>query len=154
MYKQLVTLLSLSVLVGCASTKSESDVGLESTSDRGSDCISQSSIRDYTVLDDANLIVSERPKRNYHVVLSRRAVGLRSNWQIGFDSHTSKICGGFDSIVTDGGFGPETIRIASIRRLTPEEEEDLLVRFGKKEPENEQPRQPEDVEGAEVEELD
>jgi hypothetical protein len=38
--------------------------------------------------------------------------------------------------------------------LTPEDEEDLLIRFGKKEPEIEQPRQPEEVEGAEVEELD
>ena len=154
MYKQLVTLLSLSVLVGCASTKSESDVGLESTSDRGSDCISQSSIRDYTVLDDANLIVSERPKRNYHVVLSRRAMGLRSDWRIGFSSVTNQICGGFSDVVTDGGFGPEKIRIASIRRLTPEQEEDLLIRFGRLEPKNEQPRQPEDVESAEVEELD
>jgi hypothetical protein len=154
MYKQLLILVSLSALVACASGESQPDESVTSTSGRGSDCISQGSIRDYTVLDDANLIVSERANRNYHVVLSRRAVGLRSNWRIGFDSHTSKICGGFDSIITDGGFGPETIRIASIRRLTPEEEEVLLVRFGKKEPENEQPRQPEDVEGAEVEELD
>jgi hypothetical protein len=41
-----------------------------------------------------------------------------------------------------------------VRRLTPEDEHDLLVRFGKKEPDYTEPRQTEQVDGAEVEELD
>jgi hypothetical protein len=88
------------------------------------------------------------------MVLSRRAFGLRSSWRIGFNSPTGRICGGFADIVVNDGNRPESIRIDSIRRITPEEEEDLLIRFGKKEPEIEQPRQSEEVSGAEVEELD
>jgi len=90
------------------------------------------------------------------MMLSRRAFGLKSSWRIAFRSPSGRICGGFDEIIVSDGVGgrPEAIRIDSIRRLSPEEEEDLLIRFGKKEPEVEQPRQPEAVEGAEVEELD
>ncbi|MGI9273192.1 MAG: DUF6491 family protein [Woeseiaceae bacterium] len=154
MYKQLLIITLSCTLVACAGTENRPDEALEDDSRAGSDCISQGSIRDYTVLDDANLIVSEGAKRKYHMVLSRRAFGLRSSWRIAFSSATGRVCAGFSEIIADDGFGPEKIRIASIRRLTPEDEEDLLIRFGKKEPEHEQPREPEDVTGAEVEELD
>jgi hypothetical protein len=50
--------------------------------------------------------------------------------------------------------GNESIRIASIRELSPEEHEHLLIQFGKKEPEIEQTPAPREVKGAEVEELD
>ena len=154
MYKQILIIIISSSLLGCATGGGEPTEERSEARVGGSDCISQGSIRDYTVLDDANLIVTERPKRKYHVVLSRRAVGLRSSWRIAFSSHTGRICGGFGELVVDEGFGPAKIRIASIRRLSPEDEEDLLIRFGKKEPQQEQPRAPEETEGAEVEELD
>jgi len=48
----------------------------------------------------------------------------------------------------------ESIRIASIRELSPEDHEDLLIQFGKKKPEIEQTPAPREVKGAEVEELD
>jgi len=48
----------------------------------------------------------------------------------------------------------DSIGIMSIRELSPEEHEGLLIQFGKKEPEIEQTPAPRDVEGAEVEELD
>jgi hypothetical protein len=150
----IVILFFLGVLSACATSDNELREGESSRSRVSSDCISQGSIRDYTVLDDANLIVTEGARRKYHVVLSRRAFGLRSTWHIGFRTPTGSVCGGFSEILVDDGFTPDTIRIDSIRRLTPEDEEDLLIRFGKKEPEIEQPRQPEEVEGAEVEELD
>ncbi len=152
--KQLVIYSTLCSLVACASTEqgqSELSSGVESA---GADCISQSSIRDYTVLDNQNLVVTQGANRKYHLELSRSAYGLRSSSTIGFKSQTGRICGGFDDIVVDDGFRPETIRISSIRRLSPESEEELLIRFGKIEPEYEQPRRPENVEGAEVEELD
>ncbi len=57
-------------------------------------------------------------------------------------------------MLVDDGFGPERIRIASITQLTPEEYEALLVRFGKKEPAIEQAPATDEVESAEVEELD
>ena len=154
MYKQLVIVLFSCSIVACASSESAPEAVADEAPRSGSDCISQGSIRDYTVLNDANLIVSASAKRNYHVALARRAYGLRTNWGIGFSSTTSRICAGFSEIIVDDGFGPEKIRIASIRRLTPEEHEDLLIRFGKIEPKNKQPRQPEAVEEAEVEELD
>ncbi len=106
------------------------------------------------MLDDANLVVTGNGNRQYHVWLSRRAVGLRTSWKIGFRSTSGRICGGFDDILVDDGFGAERIRIAGIRQLTPEDYNELMVRFGKIEPTAEPAPAPESVEGAEVEELD
>jgi hypothetical protein len=50
--------------------------------------------------------------------------------------------------------GLESIGIQSLRQLSTEEHEDLLIRFGKKEPEIKQAPAPREVDGAEVEELD
>ena len=152
--KQLVILFSSSLLLACAGGGEaiEGDDSVAGT--RRSDCISSGTIRDYRVLDDANLIVSGSGKRKYHVTLSRRAIGLRSSWKIGFRSTTGQICASFGELVVDDGMGPERIRIAAIRQLTPDEHDALLVRFGKIEPEFEQPPAPASVESAEVEELD
>ena len=148
--KQLPILFYSSVLLACAGTSTD---GGEAKSGR-SDCIYQPSIRGYNVLDESNLIVSASGRRQYHVVLQRRAFGLRSNWSIGFKSPTGRICSGFSEVIFDGHFDGESIRIASIRELSAEEEEDLLIRYGKKEPEYEQTPEPYDVKGADVEELD
>ncbi|MGI9222240.1 MAG: DUF6491 family protein [Woeseiaceae bacterium] len=152
--KQLIIVLSLSILVSCASSDQAESVASESSNSGRSDCISKGSIRDYRVLDEANLIVSERGTRKYHVALTRRAYGLRSSRGIGFDSTGGMVCGRFDELVYEGSLGAEGVLIASIRRLSPEQEEELLIRFGKLEPVDEQPRSPEKVEGAKVEELD
>jgi hypothetical protein len=88
------------------------------------------------------------------MTLSRRAFGLQSSWGIVFDSPTSRVCAGFSEVIFDGQFDGESIRIASIRELSPEEHEDLLIRYGKKQPEIEQTPAPKEVKGAEVEELD
>ncbi len=89
------------------------------------------------------------------MALQRRAYGLRSAWAIGFvDSATGSICSGFGKVVyEDQGLGGG-VRIASIRRLTPEEEDSLLIQFGLKEPEIERVPAPQEVEGADIEELD
>jgi hypothetical protein len=105
-------------------------------------------------LDDANLIVSGSGDRKYHLMLSRRALGLNSSWRLGFHSSTGRICAGFGEIIVDEGMGSERIRIASIRQLTMDEFDALLIRFGKKEPQIETAPVPKEVEGAEVEELD
>jgi hypothetical protein len=141
-------------LYACAAPGEGTTQADSATESRGTDCISRSAIRDYRVLDDSNLIVTASPRRKYHVVLARRALGLRSSWQVAFHSPTSEICAGFGEIVVDDGFGPEGFRVASIRALTPEDEEELLIRFGKIEPKYKQPPPEQDVEGAEVEELD
>ena len=88
------------------------------------------------------------------MTLQRRAFGLRSSWGIAFNSPTGRICGGFGEVVFEGNPVPESIRIASVRQLTPEEEDDLLIRFGLKEPEIERMPAPTEVEGADIEELD
>jgi len=152
--KQLIIIYTLCITLGCAGSDPVDSEGGGSEVSSRSDCISQGSIRDYRVLDDANLLVTERSSRKYHVELGRRAYGLRTSHGIAFESDTSRVCGRFDEVVYDGNFGMEKVPIASIRRLTPEQEEDLLIRFGIIEPEYKQPRQPAELEGAEVEELD
>lgn len=142
------------LLAACAGTGEGPDGEDYAAGSRGSDCISQMSVRDYTVLDESNLIVSASARRKYHIELSRRAFGLRSTWQIGFQSRTGQICSGFSDLVVNDGFGPDSIRIASIRQLTPQDEEELLIRFGKLEPNTEQAPATQQVESAEVEELD
>lgn len=128
-------------------------------SGRGSDCIWQGSIRDYRVLDNSNMIVRAGGSQRYHVMLVRPVFGLRSAHQIAFQSRTGRVCEGFSDLVISDGFDSsvgdaERIRIHAIQQLTPEQEEELLVRFGIKEPAVQKPREPEKVEGAEVEELD
>jgi hypothetical protein len=153
-YKQILTLLVSSVLLACAASPESDSIARQPIDRSTSDCISEGTIRDYNVLDDANLIVTASVKRHYHVTLSRPAFGLRSTWQIGFSSTTGRICAGFSEIIVDDSLYRDAIRIQSIRRLTPEEMNDLLIRFGKKEPEIELDPVPEPVDGAEVEELD
>jgi len=45
------------------------------------------------------------------------------------------------------------VPIRGISRLTPDQEEELLIRYGKKEPPEQQDQAPPEVIGAEVEEL-
>ena len=152
--KQYFIVFSSSILFACAGAPESSQDGESGGPAGRSDCISTGTIRDYRVLDDANLVVTGNGNRKYHVWLSRRAVGLRTSGKIGFRSTSGRICGGFDDILVDDGFGPERIRISGIRQLTPEDYNELLVRFGKIEPAVEPAPAPESVEGAEVEELD
>lgn len=148
--KQLFIIVSSGLLVSCAG----GPVDREQTGSKRSDCISQSSIRGYTVLDESNLIVEGSIRRKYHVTLVRRAFGLRSTWAIGFTSTGNQICAPFSKVVFDDGFLKAPIAIAAIKELTPEDEEILLIDFGKKEPEIETTPAPADVPGAEIEELD
>ena len=121
---------------------------------RGSDCISIRTIRDYTALDDRNLLIWASPKRPYFVRLFSPAWGLRGSFQIGTLSRDDRLCPyGGDALVFDSS-GRDTARIASIRRINEDEADWLLVRFGKKEPAGDQAPAPNPVEGAEVEELD
>lgn len=152
--KPLVILFFSSTILGCATSSTAPEELANEPTPRGNDCISQGSIRDYEVLDDGNLIVTGGVKRKYHVALMRRAFGLRSSWRIGFQTRSAQVCPGFSDLVFDDGTGLQSIQVSSIRALTPEEYDDLLVRFGKKQPEVKQAPAPEKVEGAEVEALD
>jgi len=131
----------------------ESDLELDY---RGSDCISLLTIRDYTVLDDRNLLIWGSSKRAYFVRLFSRAWELKSSFQIGTLSRDNWLCPyGGDALVFDSiGRGQDKVSITSIRRISRDEADWLLVRFGKKDPAVEQIPAPKSVEGAEVEELD
>ena len=154
LYKQLVMIAFSSILLSCASSQEGPDSDDSEATARRSDCIFQSSIRGYSVLDESNLIVEAGGRRNYHVVLRRRAYGLNSSWGIRFDSPTGRICSSFSEVSFDGNRSDDSVRIASIRELSTEEHEYLLIQFGKKEPEIEKTPAPREVTGAEVEELD
>ena len=152
--KQLFIVFFSGLLFGCASPGDTYESAGDPVATRGKDCILQSTIRDYQVLDDRNLIVTASAKRKYHVELSRRAQGLRSNWSIGFKSPSGRVCSGFSEILVDDGFGrKEAIALRSVREVNPDELNALLIQFGKKVPEEQQVPAEEEVSGAEVEEL-
>ena len=154
MRKQLIIVSYLCFLSACASSDSAPGDPYAEPPTRGSDCISQMTVRDYSVLDNQNLIVGAGGKRRYHVELSRLAFGLSSTWQIGFDSRTGRICPGFSSLLINDGMGVDKVAIRSVRRLDDQRHEELLIRFGKHEQATTENPAPREVEGAEVEELD
>ena len=70
-FKQIVIVFSSCVLVSCADTGQPVGTAHYDNAGSRSDCISSGTIRDYRVLDDANLIVTVGGGRKYHVTLSR-----------------------------------------------------------------------------------
>lgn len=149
----LIILISCGIAACAGSNSSLGDPGAGDARTR-SDCIFRPSIRGYTVLDESNLVIDGAGRRKYLVSLQRRAYGIDSAWQIGFDTMGSQICAGFSSVVFNGSMDNESIRIMSIRALEPEEHESILIDYGKKEPEVQQTPTPKEIEGADVEELD
>ena len=152
--KQYIIIITSCCLAACASEPEAAPPTPAGPSVSRSNCIFEGTIRDYRVLDASNLLVTASGQRKYHFELSRPAFGMRSTGRIGISSTGSRICPGFSEVIVDDSFGPETIRIDSIRRLNPEEHEDILIRFGQKQPDLAHPRRPVKVKGAEVEELD
>jgi predicted small secreted protein len=151
--KQLVIVISSSVLLCACATVSE-DSGLGRDIDfRGSDCISIRTIRDYTPLDRSTLLIEGSGNRVYLVTLMSPALELRSAIRLGVSSRDEWLCSyGGDRLVF-GGFMSDEAMILGISRLTSEQEEELLIRYGKKEPDEQQDQAPPNVKGAEVEEL-
>ena len=78
----------------------------------------------------------------------RGSIGLR------VDSRDEQLCPyGGDRIIF-GAFADERIGVRSISRLTTEQEEQLLIQYGKRDPAESETTEPaNDVKGAEVEEL-
>ena len=151
--KQLVIILLSSGLLACAGSNEAQNAADEGDEQRGSDCIFSSSIRGYSVLDESNLIVEAGGRRHYHLILQRRAHGLKSSWTLAFESPTGRVCPGFSEVHYSGGMDSGSVRIRSIRELSKEEHEYLLIQYGKMKPEIEQTPEPNDVKGADVEEL-
>ena len=153
--KQLIVLLVSSFLVACAGSSEVPDGQFEADDGRGKSCISETRIRGFRVLDEVNLIISGTIRRHYHVVLQRRAWGLKSSTPITLDSPTRSVCAGTGELLYVENSGKlERIRIRQITELNNEQYEDLLVRWGLMKPKNETKPEPKEVEDAEVEEID
>jgi hypothetical protein len=95
------------------------------------DCLLNRNLRQYTLLDDRNLIIygSGLP---YHVVLSSAAIDLRGEIAIGVldRDQNGRICPyGGDSILIDGPLF-ERIPISSIERIDDAQVETLEIEFG------------------------
>jgi hypothetical protein len=150
--KQIVMMLtSCVILASCAATEPSSDVGTD-INFRGSDCISIRTVRDYTPLDRSTLLMEGSGNRKYLVTLVSPSMDLRSAFRLSFSSRDDWLCPyGGDRLIIDG-MSDENIIIRGISRLTPEQEEDLLIRYGKKKPTEQQDQSPV-LKGAEVEEL-
>jgi len=116
---------------GCASATGDRSVGAERRS-LGNDCIFNFGIRDYTALDDRNVILYGPGRRAYHVVLTTPSINLRSEFTIGILDRDGddRICPyGGDSILVDGPLR-ERIPIREIQALDEEGVDALLVEFG------------------------
>lgn len=150
---QIFILVFSCAVAGCAgSGQAETDSRADAEY-RGSDCILIRTIRDYTPLDDRNLLIWGPAKRAYYVTLVRPAFELRSSFRMGFSSRDDQLCPyGGDGIVV-GSLSRDTIGIRAISRVSEEQADQLLIRYGRKEPAEQQAPAPEDVKGAEVEEL-
>jgi hypothetical protein len=100
------------------------------------------------------MLIHGAGKRAYFVTLFRPTFEMRGSISLGFDSRDDQLCPyGGDAIVF-GGITNERVNVQSISRLSAEQEEQLLIRYGKREPaEAETPAEPAKVKGAEVEEL-
>lgn len=151
--KQSLVVLISGVLVACAGTGGSRAPADRDVSARGSDCILIRTIRDYTPLDDRNLLIWGPANRAYHVTLFRPAFELRSSFQMSFSSRDDQLCPYGGDRVVFGDFNPDAIGIQSISRLSADQADELLIRYGRKEPEQQMAPEPADVKGAEVEEL-
>jgi hypothetical protein len=132
---QLITFVFLCSTVSLVLAEND-DSGDEKDLDfNGSDCIWIRSIRDYTPLDNRTLLIWGGSNRPYFV---RMTISSREmDTGIGIFST----------------FDPRPVSILSITRITKEQAEDILVRYGKRDTDEPQTPAPKKVEGAEVEEL-
>lgn len=129
----------LATLSACATGSSNGESLSSSGGGSPSDCILGGSVRNYTALDNQNLILYGPGNRPYHVVLASRAINLESEFTIGvYDRDAafggiSRICPyGGDAVIVDGPIR-ERILIRSIERIDDSRVEALKVRYGKTE---------------------
>ena len=121
--RRLLLMSSLTLVIACAANNlSQEGIDYQATT-RGSECVSQFKIQGFNVLDARNLIVFEDSHQSYHVLIDRRAVGLRSSSELKFRSQTGEICSGTGELIIIREIGSgELFNIISVRRLTPNEE--------------------------------
>ena len=153
LFKQLVTVITSCFILSTAGTAEGQDKLPADLDLNGSDCIWIRTIRDYTPLSRDSLLIHASGKRSYFVRLLTPRFGMRSSFQLATKSRDDRLCPyGGDSIIFGRHSGDES-RIRAISRLTREQVDFLLIRYGKKEPGDLQDPALPEVKGAEVEEL-
>jgi hypothetical protein len=151
--KQLLVVAIASSLLSNFAIAEEQERLPEDLDLNGSDCISIRLIRDYTPLSRDSLLIHASGKRSYYVRLLTPGFGMKSSFQLATRSRDDMLCPyGGDSIIFDNLPGGE-VRIQAISRVTPDQLEQLLIRYGKKGPRDSEDPSPPKVKGAEVEEL-
>jgi hypothetical protein len=151
--KQLIAIVISCSLLNISAIAEEQDRLPNDLDLNGSDCIWIRTIRDYTPLSRDSLLIHVSGKRSYFVRLLTPGFGLKSSFQLGTRSRDEQLCPyGGDSIIFDSLPGGEA-RIRAISRVTPDQVEQLLIRYGKKEPGDTEDPTPPVMSGAEVEEL-
>ena len=154
-FKQLFIGLFLGALAGTARADSNADRPVRDLDLNDSDCIWIRTIRDYRPLDSRNLLIYGSAKTAYYVRLAHPTMDLRSSMRVGFRSRDNQLCPyGGDQLVFVGGLADNAVSIRAISRLSKDQEEELLVRYGRKEPDQQRIPAPREVKGAEIEELD
>jgi hypothetical protein len=151
--KHVLTVIMSCTLVSVFAAAEEQDKLPEDLDLNGMDCIWIRTIRDYTPLSRDSLLIHASGKRSYFVRLSTPRFGAQSSFQIGTVSRDDRLCPyGGDRLIFDR-YSRDESSIRSISRVTPEQVEMLLIRYGKKEPVDQPDPAPPEVKGAEVEEL-
>ena len=152
--KQLVIVLILSISLTNIGAAAEAENSVQDLNYNGTDCIWLRTVRDYTVLDDRNLLIHGSGKRSYFVTLLQPSFEIRSSTGLEFSSRDSQVCPyGGDGIVFNG-LSREEVRIRSISRVTADQVELLMVRFGRIKADAPKAPAPKHLEGARVEEQD
>ena len=157
MKKLLIHIVTGVFLCSCSTAEQGSRRAYDDGEDldfRGNDCIQVRTIRDYTPLDNKHLLIYGSGKRAYFVQLTRPTFEMRGAVGIRVISRDNQLCPfGGDGVVF-GSFNDDSVAVQSISRLSADQEEYLLVRYGIKQPAQRQaPANPDNVKGADVEEL-
>ena len=153
-YLSIVTLIISSNTISISRAEIDDSEAETDVDYNGSDCISIRSIRDYTPLDNRTLLIWGGASRPYFVRLNNATHEMRSGIAMKVVSRDDRLCpyGGDGLVFNSYETFPATVR--SISRITKDQAEDIMVRYGKKDSGESQTPAPKEVEGAEVEELD
>ena len=148
-----IVFYSCTLLGACAATNGDPPMERD-INERGSDCISIRTIRDYTPLDNSSLLIEGSGNRFYYVTLGMSSFELRGSHRIGVESRDEWLCPyGGDGLVFDGfsTMGPTSIR--GISRVSAEQADELLYRHDRKERPQEHDSAPPELDGAEIEDI-
>ena len=151
---QILVVISLS---GCATKEAATARQSADEPDldfNGNDCILIRTIRDYTSLDKEHLLIYGTGNRAYFVRLFRPTFEMHGSIGMRVVSRDDRLCPFGGEGIVFGSFGDDKVPVRSIARVTADQEEYLLTRYGVKQPARQQaPAEPENVKGADVEEL-